>query len=86
MEFFCFYRNMNSLKLLMEEGERKALLSSNGVRWEEADCFQNVAEARAQQKEGDRRVAQLQKDYGTINEIQKELAAVTERHRVLGML
>ena len=70
----------------MEDGERAALKSSNGVKWEESDCFQNVAEARAQQKEGDRRVAQLQKDYGTINEIQNQLADVTEKHRVLGML
>lgn len=49
----------------MEKSEQEALKSSKGKRFEESECFQTKAEAVALEEEQDKRVKELEKEYGS---------------------
>ena len=70
----------------MNEAERDALKASNGKVWKQEECFQNIAEAKAQKKELDKRSEQLKGEYGNKDSVQAELRDLTEKHRTLELL
>ena len=59
-----FFREYESFQKLAVASEIEAKKSSNGVVWKEEDCFSNVAEAKANDKELGKRKDQLEGQYG----------------------
>ena len=70
----------------MNEAEREALKASNGKVWKQDECFQNIAEAKAQKKELEKRTDQLLEEYGNKDRVQAELREKAEKHRTLELL
>lgn len=83
---FLFFRECESYQKIMNEAEREALKASNGKVWKQDECFQNIAEAKAQKKELDKRSEQLMGEYGNKDRVQAELREKAERHRTLELL
>ena len=70
----------------MNEAEREALKASNGKEWKQEECFQNIAEAKAQKKELDKRSDQLKGEYGNKDRVQAELRELTEKYNTIELL
>ena len=70
----------------MNEAEREALKASNGKVWKQEECFQNIAEAKAQKKELDKRSEQLMGEYGNKDTVQAQLREKTKKYNDLELL
>ena len=67
----------------MEESEQEALKSSKGKRLEESECFQNKAEAVALKEEEEKRVKELEKEYGSYRYVKILVQYFTTRWHLL---
>ena len=67
----------------MEESEQEALKSSKGKRLEESECFQTKAEALAQEEEQNKRVKELEKEYGSFRYVKILVQYFTTRWHLL---
>ena len=67
----------------MNDAEKEALRASNGKVWKQDECFQNIAEAKAQKKELDKRSDQLKGEYGNKDRVQADLRELTEKYNTL---